>query len=122
MTNLNDLQGFFYMRNWLPPSSTSILEFLLPAVAMPGRERDSYTTPPPDSGGPVVKGSPRPSKLSFGKYHALVVGNNDYRQLPRLRTGVNDAQEVIRYLKILSQLKVQVLVPLICISLVFVIK
>jgi len=28
----------------------------------------------------------------FGTYHALVIGNNDYRHLPKLRTAVNDAK------------------------------
>jgi len=31
-------------------------------------------------------------------YYALVIGNNDYRYLPRLRTAVNDAKEVKRVL------------------------
>lgn len=30
----------------------------------------------------------------FGKYHALVVGINDYRHLPKLRTAINDAKVV----------------------------
>lgn len=29
--------------------------------------------------------------IEFGRYHALVIGNNDYRALPRLQTAVNDA-------------------------------
>jgi hypothetical protein len=32
------------------------------------------------------------SALDFGSYHALIVGNNDYRHLPKLRTAVNDAK------------------------------
>ena len=36
---------------------------------------------------------------SFGKYQALVIGNNDYRMLPRLETAVNDAKEVARILR-----------------------
>jgi hypothetical protein len=31
-------------------------------------------------------------------YYALVIGNNDYRQLPRLKTALNDAKEVGRLL------------------------
>lgn len=37
--------------------------------------------------------------ITFGKYHALVIGNNDYRLMPRLETSVNDAREVARILK-----------------------
>lgn len=31
---------------------------------------------------------------TFGDYHALVIGINDYRSLPKLRTAVNDAKVV----------------------------
>lgn len=38
---------------------------------------------------------PRPSLaiqgIEFGRYHALVIGNNEYRHLPKLETAVNDA-------------------------------
>ena len=32
--------------------------------------------------------------INFGAYHALVIGNNDYRNLPDLKTAVNDARTV----------------------------
>lgn len=32
------------------------------------------------------------AEIDFGSYHALIVGNNDYRYLPKLRTAVNDAK------------------------------
>jgi regulator of replication initiation timing len=38
-------------------------------------------------------------RAPFGRYHALVIGNNDYRHLKRLRTAVNDAREVARVLE-----------------------
>ncbi len=38
-------------------------------------------------------------KISFGSYHALVIGNNDYRLMRRLQTAVNDAGEVARILR-----------------------
>lgn len=44
-------------------------------------------------------GLPRPKDISFGTYHALVVGNVEYRELPRLRTATNDAKEVARVLR-----------------------
>ena len=37
--------------------------------------------------------------IDFGDYHALVIGNNKYRFLPKLRTAKNDAQEVGHILK-----------------------
>jgi predicted nucleic acid-binding Zn-ribbon protein len=39
------------------------------------------------------------SSVSFGKYHALVIGNNDYRMLRPLKTAVADAREVARVLE-----------------------
>jgi hypothetical protein len=36
---------------------------------------------------------------SLGSYHALVIGNNNYRQVPALRTAVSDAQEVASVLR-----------------------
>ena len=36
---------------------------------------------------------------SAGRYHALVIGNNGYRNVPQLRTSVNDAKEVAKTLQ-----------------------
>jgi len=35
----------------------------------------------------------------FGRYYALIIGNNTYRKLPRLKTAVNDAREIDKILK-----------------------
>ena len=32
--------------------------------------------------------------LETGRYHALVIGNNDYLKLPKLQTAVADAEAV----------------------------
>lgn len=34
------------------------------------------------------------AKLNFGNYHALVIGNDDYRKLPKLKSPRNDAKKV----------------------------
>lgn len=34
------------------------------------------------------------ASLDFGSYHALVIGNNDYQSLPKLRTPINDARSM----------------------------
>lgn len=39
------------------------------------------------------------SKVDFGTYHALVIGNNDYRTLPDLSSPVNDATELAELLE-----------------------
>jgi hypothetical protein len=56
-------------------------------------------------------GLPRPKDPgAFGNYHALVIGNDEYRQLPRLNTAVNDAREIDRTLKARYGFKVTLLV------------
>jgi uncharacterized protein len=61
----------------------STLEFLVLERPAPARET-------------VRAGS---TKKAFGVYHALVIGNDDYRVLPRLTTSVSDAREVSRILR-----------------------
>ena len=39
-----------------------------------------------------------PSDLNLGKYYALVIGNNDYKDYPELKTAVNDAQATAKVL------------------------
>ena len=40
-----------------------------------------------------------PWDIDFGDYHALVIGNNNYRFLRKLKTAINDAEEVGHTLK-----------------------
>ena len=37
--------------------------------------------------------------VNFGKYHALVIGNNEYNHLPKLKTAVNDAKSMSSMLR-----------------------
>lgn len=37
--------------------------------------------------------------IAFGNYHALIIGNNKYNHLPKLKTAVYDAQEVSRVMR-----------------------
>lgn len=46
----------------------------------------------------IVKG-PKIPKLDYGNYHALVIGNKQYRSLPSLRTSVNDTNAVSEILE-----------------------
>ena len=39
------------------------------------------------------------SKTDFGRYHALVIGNNNYQYLPKLQTARSDAKDVAEILK-----------------------
>ncbi len=52
-------------------------------------------------GKPAVAAKPRPdpfADIHFGAYHALVIGNNNYRELPKLKTAANDAKSVAKLL------------------------
>ena len=48
----------------------------------------------------------RPKPLDLGNYHALVIGNNAYENLPKLLTAVNDARAVADLLEKLYGFKV----------------
>ena len=41
----------------------------------------------------------RMPEIEFGRYHALVIGNNDYKYLPKLTTAVGDAESVAKLLE-----------------------
>lgn len=61
---------------------------------------------------PLPAPRPRPSlpEVKFGEYHALIIGNNDYPELPKLETPVNDALAVARILEDKYGFKTQVLI------------
>jgi len=50
------------------------------------------------------------SKIDFGKYYALVIGNNNYQNLPKLVSAKNDAQEVAKTLNNLYAFSVELLI------------
>ena len=47
--------------------------------------------------------------LAYGDYYALVIGNNEYQQLPPLRTAINDARAVATLLEVDYGFEVQLL-------------
>lgn len=50
--------------------------------------------------GPAVQAkAPKPPRIDWGRYHALVIGNNDYQKLPDLHSAIPDAQAVARVLE-----------------------
>jgi hypothetical protein len=61
--------------------------------------RSQPAATPASPGEPRI-GVPRPGAVQFGNYHALVIGNNEYRQLKPLKTAVADAREVARLLEL----------------------
>ena len=50
------------------------------------------------SGEPAAAADALPA-IAFGRYHALVIGNDDYRHLPALRTAVHDARVLAELLR-----------------------
>ena len=48
--------------------------------------------------------------IAYGNYYALVIGINDYKALPKLKTAVTDAETVAKLLKELYGFKVTLLV------------
>ncbi len=63
-----------------------------PKVAAP-EPKVAATAPPPQ---PAAKPAPG---FKFGGYHALVIGNNAYKHLPRLKTAEADARAMAKVLK-----------------------
>ena len=43
--------------------------------------------------------APRASNVEYGRYHALVIGNNNYEELPDLKTAIKDANRVAAVLQ-----------------------
>ena len=64
----------------------------LELLGQPGPGIDEAATQP-------VRAVLPPPDLDFGRYHALVIGINDYQSLPRLETAVNDASAVADVLR-----------------------
>jgi hypothetical protein len=58
---------------------------------------------------PVVVAKPKVPDHDYGKYYALVIGNNGYTDLPRLRTALNDARAVSDLLETDYGFKVELL-------------
>ena len=71
------------------PASAAPAQPAAPAVApAPAPAQTGAATPPTGALPPDI------AKLNFGLYHALVIGNDNYRMLPSLHTAVGDARAV----------------------------
>jgi hypothetical protein len=57
------------------------------------------TTPLANRLGPPATAASATDPSAFGRYHALVIGNDAYRHLPPLRTARNDAESVAALLR-----------------------
>lgn len=70
----------------------AILHSMLPATGAEGKDGGA----PAPSAPADVSAIP---DVDFGEYYALVIGNNNYLHLPKLRTAQNDARAVAQELK-----------------------
>jgi hypothetical protein len=75
-----------------PPPRPPPAPAVLPPPLPPPRRARLAPAPPPTLEEPI------PSDIEFGGYHALVIGNNGYRHLPKLRTAIGDAMAVSQLL------------------------
>lgn len=87
-------------------SVTSDLPVSIVAVDRQGKRDElrfllrSSAEPPVSAGESRASDSHDPAAgIDFGAYHALIIGNNDYRQLPDLVSPVNDATDLARLLE-----------------------
>jgi len=71
------------------------ISFDLSKIIIPKQET---LTSPPESTKSVKESTIVPTDIDFGRYYALVIGNNNYRSLPKLKTANNDAKVVAEIL------------------------
>ena len=75
-------------------------------MIVPGRVRVSNASTGPADGAGQIRPAPN---LSLGAYHALVIGNNEYKGFKRLKTAINDAEVVAGILRDRYGFKVKLL-------------
>ena len=75
-------------------------------MIVPARIRATATTPGTAAGDRPLRAAPT---LSLGTYHALVIGNNDYKSFKPLKTAVNDAEVIAGILQNRYGFKVKLL-------------
>jgi len=76
----------------------STLEFIVPS--RPSQTAAAGLSSRALKPGVATIGHPRPKDaITFGRYHALVIGNNNYKFIRPLKTAVEDATEIARILK-----------------------
>ena len=64
---------------------------------VPYSEKATVRLPPPTQTN--TRSISNPVNVEFGSYHALLIGNNNYKSFPRLETAANDAKKVEQVLR-----------------------
>ena len=75
----------------------------------PEKKKPSIIAGPSDEGDLPSTAEGVPKDLDIGKYHALVIGNNDYERLPKLQTAINDAKAVASVLRDLYDFRIKII-------------
>jgi uncharacterized protein YgiM (DUF1202 family) len=65
-----------------------------PSTSQPATPPAATTPTATAAAPPTSPSSPDLAKLNFGLYHALIIGNDNYRMMPSLHTAVADAKTV----------------------------
>jgi len=93
-----EAKGIFRAKLAVPPDG---LEITAVAVDRQGKraERSFFLERAGNRGNAPKQDAPKAPRIDWGRFHALVIGNNNYRTLPNLRSAVADAQAVARVLK-----------------------
>ncbi|MBU2511621.1 caspase family protein [bacterium] len=66
-----------------------------PEKVVATKDKPEKTTEKPE----IITEKPVRLKASFGEYYALVIGNNNYKYIPKLKTAINDAKSIADLLK-----------------------
>ena len=99
-----DSDGLFKVSIPLQRSNDTPVEIV--AVDKQGKRTDYTFLIPLKS----VSDKPQLASLNFGRYHALVIGNNDYKKIPKLDSAVNDANKLSKLLAEKYNFKTKVLI------------
>jgi len=100
--------GTFTVRRGVPQGKSAIAVEAMDEWGNRTRKTVAVTRKAPPVQQALLRGTePKPpvaavnpfADIHFGRYHALVIGNNDYRTIPDLRTAEGDARAVADLLK-----------------------
>jgi uncharacterized protein YlxW (UPF0749 family) len=86
-----DERGLFRATVQVPASG---MEVALGVVDRQGKRGERRVRLAPSVPRAAAPARPEPPKVSFGRFHALVIGNDGYRRLPRLSTAEADARAI----------------------------
>jgi uncharacterized caspase-like protein len=92
---LTQLESTGYFRVYIPITRSANTTVAMLAVDNQGKKGSLQLTIPWETPKPVTTPVVNHYRtLPFGRYHALLIGNNDYQHFPKLSTPINDVQTI----------------------------